>query len=128
MSEPTQPRRKEALVSTMFELFGATGHLDMSTRLKLDGINFPPEIIGTRASFRPDVFCKAKNGKSVCIETVTSEDMRDLDKLKDKLFLFSSSAQAYDWDFHIACYAAIAIHVKHFCAKNCIRYSRLWEL
>lgn len=119
---------KVALISTMYELLDTTGHTNVGSKTRLGGGPFAPEVIGVKSSHKPDLFGKNERGKLVLVETVTKDDMHDLDKLKEKLYLFYTASQCYGWDFHIACFAALAVHVKNFCRKNEIRYSRLWEI
>ena len=119
---------KVALVTTMYELLDTTEHKSIGSKTRLGGGPNTPEVIGTVRSHRPDLFAKNPRGKLVLVETVTNEDMKDLDKLKDKLYLFYTASQCYGWDFHLACFAGLAVHLKHFCKKNEIRYSKIWTL
>ncbi len=126
MPEPIQ--LKMALVSTMYELLDATEHAAIGSRLKMNGVVISPEVYGSKASFRPDLFAKNKTGKMVLVETVTKDDMKNLDTLRDKLYLFYTASECYEWDFHLVCFAGLASNLKHFCKKQEIRYSKLWEI
>lgn len=121
-------QRKVALVATMYELLEFTEHSHIGTRIELKGGPQPPEVIGTRGNHTPDLFAKAPRGRMVLIETVNQEDLRDAEKLKNKLQLFFTASEAYGWTFYLACFSGIASDVKHFCSRNRIRYSRLWEI
>ncbi len=127
MPEPLA-QLKVALVSTMFELLDATEHENIGSRLRLGGGPASPEVYGTRSSHRPDLFAKNGRGKMVLVETVTREDMKDLNQLQEKLYLFYTASKCYAWDFHLVCFAATAPHLKEFCKKQEIRYSKLWEI
>ncbi len=119
---------KVALVSTMYELLDATDHQNIGSRIRLNNGPATPEVLGQLSNHRPDLFAKNAKGKMVLVETVTREDMKDLDALKEKLYLFFTASQAYNWDFHLVCFKQIAQHLKQFCRKQEIRYSKLWEL
>ncbi len=127
MIEPAfQP--KTALVTTMLDFLEATDHKQIGSKNRLRSGPGSPEVLGVRSNHRPDLFCRNIRGRWVLLETVTREDMKDLEKLKDKLYLFSTAAQSYDWEFHIACFRAIESHVRGFCRKNDIRFSKLWDI
>lgn len=123
-------QRKIALVTTMYELLDSTAHERIGTRLRLKDSPEPPQVIGTRASFYPDLFAKSPHGKKrmVLVETINQEDLKDHEKLKSKLQLFYTASEAYEWVFYLACFSGIADDVKLFCNRHRIRYSKLWTL
>lgn len=120
----TDPR-KVALVATMVELLESTDHKEIYFRLKT-APKAPPLVEGKKSSHRPDIFCRKK--RQVLVESVTQADMKDLDKLKDRLYLFYTASEMNNWDFHLACYKILAPHLKNFCSKNAIRYSKMWDI
>ncbi len=119
---------KTALVATMFELLDATEHDHIGSRIRLGGGPTSPEVYGSKSNHRPDLFAKNSRGKPVLVETVTREDMKDLKTLHEKLYLFFTASECYTWDFHLACFAALAPHLRNFCSKNEIKFSKLWEI
>ncbi len=112
----------------MFELLDSTEHKNIASRLRLRDSPAPPQVVGTLSTQRPDLACRNGAGKMVIVESVTKEDMIHLDDLKERLYLFYTAAQCYGWDFHVVCYKVMQPHVKNFCYKNGIRYSKLWDL
>ncbi len=127
MSEPVTTN-KAGLIATMYELLDVTDHTQIGSRMRIRDAPNTPEVLGTRSNHRPDLFCKNVRGKFQLVETVAKEDMKDLDKLKDKLQLFYNASVSYDWDFHLVCFKSMANTLGHFCKNNAIRYSRLWDL
>lgn len=123
-------QRKVALVATMYEMLEFTEHERIGTRIRLKDSPEPPQVIGTRASFYPDLFAKAPTGKKrmVLVETVNQEDLRDPEKLKSKLQLFYTASEAYGWTFYLACFSGVADDLKLFCNRHRIRYSKLWTI
>jgi len=112
----------------MYEMLEFTEHSRIGTRIELKGGPQPPEVIGTRGNHRPDLFALAPRGRMVLVETVNQEDLKDAEKLKNKLQLFFTASEAYGWTFYLACFSGLAPDVKLFCQRHRIRYSRLWEI
>ncbi len=121
--------KKVGLIATMGSLFQATGHTGMTSRCVDLGVPLSEGIAGTKSTQWPDLLCNSPNGRTrVMVETVAQADMRDLDALKDRMFLLSAYAQQMGWDFHVSCFAGLGMHVRAFCLRNCIKYSKLWEV
>ncbi len=114
-------------MATMVELLDSTDHRPIHSRLR-NALKSPALVEGLKSNHRPDIFCARKRKRSVLVETVTKEDMKDLEKLKDRLYLFYTASEMNEWDFHIACYKTLATPLKQFCNKYCIRYSKIWDI
>ncbi len=117
---------KLALVATMIAFLDAVGH--KKTRSRIPGCPVaPPVIEGQLSNERPDIYSDHFNRPLLC-EAVSQMDMSNLDALKKRLELFHFAADSKGWTFYLACYKTLAPHLKAFCARNQIRYSRLYEI
>lgn len=122
----TKDSSKLALVATMALYFETLGHR-MSSRLP--GCPAPPPLIeGTQSRERPDMFSHMSRTRPVLLDSVTSLDMKDLDSLRKRLYLFYTGGESGRWDFHLACYKTLVPHLKLFCSRNSIRYTKLHEI
>ncbi len=118
---------KLALVSTMIALLDVAGHRKIRSRIPGCPVA-PPVIDGTQSRERPDIFSETVGVRPILVEAVSSQDMKDLNALKTRLQLFYTGAESKKWDFYLCCYKTLAPHLKLFCSRNAIRYSKLWEI